>query len=76
MSEYRKVKIDNQVSVEINSDVTKVALVILLCCIAMNTCGSYMEQQRSNELRVRQLEHAQKQYVLDSLRYYSAPKQR
>lgn len=76
MSDQRNVWMKNKVSVDTNSDLFKFFVALATISIACNLVGIRHELRESNELRKQELEIAQKQYALDSLRYYAPTKQR
>ena len=76
MSEQRSVWMNNKVSIDTNSDLFKFFVALVTISIACNLVGIRHELRESNELRKQELEIAQKQYALDSLRYYVPTKQR
>ena len=76
MSEQRSVWMNNKVSIDTNSDLFKFFVALATISIACNLVGIRHELRESNELRKQELEIAQKQYALDSLRYYVPTKQR
>ena len=76
MSEQRNVWMKNKVNVDTNSDLFKFFVALATISIACNLVGIRHELRESNELRKQELEIAQKQYALDSLRYYAPTKQR
>lgn len=75
MSEQRSVWMNNKVSIDTNSDLFKFFVALATISIACNLVGIRHELRESNELRKQELEIAQKQYALDSLRYYVPTKQ-
>ena len=76
MPEQRNVWMKNKVNVDTNSDLFKFFVALETISIACNLVGIRHELRESNELRKQELEIEQKQYALDSLRYYAPTKQR